>query len=83
MSIAVDQHPRRSRKPATRAKAAGERRAGWSETVELARAESLENRSCTRRVRHEAKDALGVVLFSAAASTLLSIVVAVALSWAA
>jgi hypothetical protein len=34
-------------------------------------------------VRYEARDALGVVLFSAAASTLLSVLVAVALSWAA
>ena len=52
-------------------------------TIELARAESLQNRSCARRVRYEARDALGVVLFSAAASTLLSVLAAVALSWAA
>jgi hypothetical protein len=56
---------------------------GWAEAVELARAESLENRRCSRRVRYEARDALGVVLFSAGASTLLSVLAAVALSWAA
>ena len=80
MSIAVDQPPRRT--PSAQG-GAGRTRAGWSEAVELARAESLENRSCARRVRYEARDALGVVLFSAAASTLLSVLVAVALSWAA
>jgi hypothetical protein len=58
-------------------------RSGWAEAVELARAESLENRRCSRRVRYEARDALGVVLFSAGASTLLSVLAAVALSWAA
>lgn len=56
---------------------------GWAEAVDLARAESLENRRCSRRVRYEARDALGVVLFSAGASTLLSVLAAVALSWAA
>ncbi len=58
-------------------------RSGWAEAVDLARAESLENRRCSRRVRYEARDALGVVLFSAGASTLVAVLAAVALSWAA
>jgi hypothetical protein len=58
-------------------------RASWAATIDLARAESLENRRCSRRVRHEARDALGVVLFSAGASTLVAVLAAVALSWAA
>jgi hypothetical protein len=80
MSIAVEQSSRRT---PSQGRGEDRGRGRWSETVELARAESLENRSCTRRVRYEARDALGVVLFSAAASTLLSVVVAAALSWAA
>lgn len=76
MSIAVQR--RSSAVPASRGRAES-----WSETLEHARAASWENRRCPRRVRYEARDALGVVLFSATASTLLSIVVAVLLSWAA
>jgi hypothetical protein len=83
MSIAVEQSPRRTPSRGRDEDRGRGRARGWSESVELARAESLENRSCARRVRYEARDALGVVLFSAAASTLLSVVVAAALSWAA
>jgi hypothetical protein len=83
MSIAVEQPPRRPSKRGVSAGGHQDRRAGWSEAIELARAESLQNRSCARRVRYEARDALGVVLFSAAASTLLSVLAAVALSWTA
>jgi len=56
---------------------------GWSDYLDLARAESLENRTCPRRVRYEARDALGVVAFSAGASTLVSAGLALALSWLA
>lgn len=83
MSIAVQHPPRRSADRARRSAAAPDHRAAWSQAIELARAESLENRSCARRVRYEARDALGVVVFSAVASTLVSVLAAVALSWAA
>lgn len=59
------------------------RRSSWAASIDLVRAESLENRRCSRRVRYEARDALGVVLFSAGASTLVAVLAAVALSWAA
>jgi hypothetical protein len=62
---------------------AGVRRSSWAASIDLVRAESLENRRCSRRVRYEARDALGVVLFSAGASTLVAVLAAVALSWAA
>jgi len=62
---------------------AGPRRSSWAASIDLVRAESLENRRCSRRVRYEARDALGVVLFSAGASTLVAVLAAVALSWAA
>lgn len=62
---------------------ADQTRSAWAEYIDFARSESLENRRCARRVRYEARDALGVVAFSAGASTLLSLLVAVALSWAA
>ena len=61
----------------------GARRSSWAASIDLVRAESLENRRCSRRVRYEARDALGVVLFSAGASTLVAVLAAVALSWAA
>lgn len=38
---------------------------------------SLENRRCTRRVRQEARDAVAVVAFSAAASTALALLITV------
>ena len=61
----------------------GPRRSGWAASIDLVRAEALENRRCSRRVRYEARDALGVVLFSAGASTLIAVLATVALSWAA
>ena len=61
----------------------GPRRHGWAASIDLVRAEALENRRCSRRVRYEARDALGVVLFSAGASTLVAVLATVALSWAA
>jgi hypothetical protein len=42
----------------------------------------LENRRCDRRVRQEARDALAVVLFSAAASTSLAVVLTLVLTHA-
>jgi hypothetical protein len=74
MSVAVSQHRR----------AAGRERggAGVRPATRDLRAAALENRRCARRVRHEARDALGVVAFSAAASTgltlLLTLLVALA-----
>lgn len=52
------------------------------DAVTVARAQSLENRRCTRRVRHEVRDGLGVILFSAAASTALAVLLTLVLALA-
>lgn len=78
MSVAVSQPPR---KPVGRSRSASQR-GSLGDTVALARAHSLANRRCGRRVRQEARDALGVVLFSAAASTTLALVLTLVLTHA-
>jgi hypothetical protein len=57
-------------------------RESLGDTIALARARSLENRRCGRRVRQEARDALAVVLFSAAASTAVAVVLTLVLAQA-
>ena len=74
MSVAVSQSTRQ-RRPAPARESLGD-------TIALARAHSLENRRCGRRVRQEARDALGVVLFSAVASTTLAVVLTLVLAHA-
>lgn len=90
MSVAVSQPAgQSSRRPPRRAP--GQRtgrlrpapaRESLGDTIALARARSLENRRCDRRVRQEARDALAVVLFSAAASTSLAVVLTLVLTHA-
>ena len=74
MSVAVSQ-PSGHRHPAPARESLGD-------TIALARARSLENRRCDRRVRHEARDAIAVVLFSAAASTSLAVLITLVLAHA-
>lgn len=50
------------------------RRESLSDTVARARMQSLANRRCPRRVRQEVRDGMAVVVFSAAASTGLAVV---------
>ena len=52
----------------------------WRDSVEAAREASEANRRCSRRVRYEARDAVGVVLFSAGASTGLAVLITFALA---
>ncbi|HET6563190.1 MAG TPA: hypothetical protein VFG72_15055 [Marmoricola sp.] len=78
MSVAVSQP---ARQPVGRSRPAPTRES-LGDTIALARARSLENRRCGRRVRQEARDALGVVLFSAAASTTLAVVLTLVLAHA-
>ena len=78
MSVAVSQ-PTSDR---ARRSSPAARRESLGDTIALARARSLENRRCGRRVRQEAKDALGVVLFSAAASTTVALVLTLVLTHA-
>lgn len=49
-------------------------------SIEAAREASAENRRCSRRVRYEARDAVGVILFSAGASTGLAVLITLALA---
>ena len=76
MSVAVSHRvqpvSRRTRQRAIDAVALRERESAleaWRDSVEAAREASEANRRCSRRVRYEARDAVGVVLFSAGAST--------------
>ena len=52
----------------------------WRDSIAAAREASIENRRCPRRVRHEARDVAGVVLFSAGASTGLAVLVTLLLA---
>ena len=52
----------------------------WRASIDAARAASEENRRCSRRVRYEARDVAGVVLFSAGASTALAVVITLVLT---
>jgi hypothetical protein len=52
----------------------------WRDSVEAAREASEANRRCSRRVRYEARDAVGVVLFSAGASTGLAVLITLVLA---
>ena len=54
--------------------------AAWRDSVEAAREASEANRRCSRRVRYEARDAVGVVLFSAGASTGLAVLITLVLA---
>lgn len=45
-----------------------------------ARTQSLENRRCPRRVRHEVRDGLAVMAFTAAASTVTAVTLTLLLS---
>jgi len=76
MSVAVSHRVRPSTRPARpRPDAeAASALAAWRASVDAARAASEENRRCSRRVRYEARDAAGVILFSAAASTGLAVI---------
>jgi len=67
MSVAVSQ-PSRPGRPASARESLGD-------TMAIARAQSVENRQGRRRVRQEARDALGVALFSAAASSALALAI--------
>jgi hypothetical protein len=81
MSVAVSHRvqpdTRRLRRPPTDRESAVE---AWRESVEAAREASEANRRCSRRVRYEARDAVGVVLFSAGASTGLAVVITLLLA---
>ena len=52
----------------------------WRDSVDAAREVSEANRRCSRRVRYEARDAVGVVLFSAGASTGLAVLITLVLA---
>ncbi len=74
MSVAVTHRvepvSRRARVPAPRSEESRSALEAWrAASVEAAREASAENRRCSRRVRYEARDAVGVILFSAGAST--------------
>jgi hypothetical protein len=58
------------------------RRESLGETVAQARAQAVDNRRPARRVRHEVRDGLAVVAFSASASTALAGVITVLVTWA-
>jgi hypothetical protein len=87
MSVAVSHRvqpvSRRSRQRAVDAVALPDREsafAAWRDSVEAAREASEANRRCSRRVRYEARDAAGVVLFSAGASTGLAVLITLVLA---
>ena len=48
------------------------RRQGLGRTVAQARAQATENRRPARRVRHEVRDGVAVIAFSATSSTVLA-----------
>jgi hypothetical protein len=87
MSVAVSHRvqpvSRRTRQRAVDDVALREREsalAAWRDSVEAAREASEANRRCSRRVRYEARDAVGVVLFSAGASTGLAVLITLVLA---
>ena len=67
MSVAVTDGSQDTRRSPVRRSLGG--------TIARARAQSLANRQCARRVRQEARDAVAVVLFSATASTALALAI--------
>jgi hypothetical protein len=87
MSVAVSHRvqpvSRRTRQRAVDAVTLRERESAleaWRDSVEAAREASEANRRCSRRVRYEARDAVGVVLFSAGASTGLAVLITLVLA---
>jgi len=82
MSVAVTHRVEpASRRARTRADRPASALDAWrAASVEAAREASIANRRCSRRVRYEARDAVGVVLFSAGASTGLAVVITLVLA---
>ena len=58
------------------------RRQGLGRTVAQARTQATENRRPERRVRHEVRDGVAVIAFSASASTALAGLITVLVSMA-
>ena len=52
----------------------------FAEAVTEARLQSLANRRCSRRVRHEVRDGAAVIAFSALASTALAVTITAVLA---